>query len=116
MSQLQALLLTLALEVPLVLLLARLGRWGVDPRRLLAVACCTSLLTHPFAWFGLPTLAPHLGWWPRALLVEGGIALVESLLYSALVPLSWRRGLLAGTLANAFSFGVGLVIFRLLAR
>lgn len=116
MSQLQALLLTLGLEVPLVLFLATALRWNVDPRRLFVVACTTSLLTHPFAWSGLPALAPHLDWWPRVLLVEGGVGLVEAMLYRALVPLPWQRALSAGLLANAFSFGIGLLVFSWLAR
>ena len=41
-----------------------------------------------------------------------GIALFEGLLYARPLELGWRRGLLLGFLVNAFSYGIGLVLYR----
>lgn len=114
MSQLQALGLTLLLELPVVLLLARLLGWPVAWKRLLLLASAASLLTHPFAWEGLRWLRAWTpDFWPRAVVVEVAIALVEGVLYAKLGPLGWRRGLLLGLGVNAWSFGLGLVLARL---
>lgn len=109
MSQGFALALTLGVELPL---LALLSRWltGTTPSpRILTLGAAGSLLSHPFAWNGLPLLRPHLGWWPSALLIELGVALFEAGLLAALLPLSLRRALLLAGLMNAGSFGVGLL-------
>ena len=110
MTQAQALGLTLLFEVPLVLALA--ARWRPPWGRLALVACAASLLTHPFAWNGIRHL-DALPFWARAALFETAVALVEGAMYARLVPLGWRRGLLLGVAANAFSFGLGLVLSRM---
>lgn len=115
MTQATALALTLAIELPLVLLLAALLRWHPSWPRLVLVALASSLLTHPFAWNGIRTLQPYAPFWLRAGTIELLVALVEGAMYSRLVPLGWRRGMLAGLLVNAGSFGLGLLISRGLA-
>ena len=115
MTQLQALGLTLLFEVPLVVLVVLLARWPAERGRLVLVSLACSLLTHPFAWHGIRAaraLIPEF--WPRALVGEVLVALVEGLLYAKLARLGWGRGMLLGFLANAWSFGLGLWISRYL--
>lgn len=117
MTQTQALLASLALEVPLVLGIAAGLGWARGRRpllRLLLVACAATLITHPFAWFGFRGLAPFLSYWPRAAVIEGAVAVTEGLLYARVAGLGARRGLVLGFVANAFSYGVGIGLFRLL--
>lgn len=119
MSQTTALFLSLLFEVPLVVLIATALRWV--PRqelpRLVAIACACTLVTHPFAWFGFPGLRELIPpYWARAFVIEGGVAVVEGLLYGWLAGLGLVRGQVLGWSANAFSYGLGLVIFAFLAR
>ncbi len=112
MTQTRALLLTLALEVPLVLALVLWRRWA-PPRRLWIVvlaAVGATLLTHPLLWMLDPEILPA---WPgglRFLLPEVAIVLLEGAVYAWPLGLGWRRGLLLSVLANVLSYGVGLLI------
>jgi hypothetical protein len=114
-SQGEALLLSLLLELPLVLAISALLAWVPRARlgHLLLVGASATLLTHPFAWHGfgiIRGLVPD--YWARAVLIEGGVAVVEGLLYSRLMTVGWARGQVLGWVANAFSFGLGLVIME----
>lgn len=112
MSQLEAMLLSLAVEVPLALGLVALMRstteraeWG----RLALVAVAATLLSHPFAWFANEHLTIH---WPvRAAIIEVSVTVLEAVLYAWLGRLGLWRGLAVSTVANAGSFGVGLLVF-----
>lgn len=110
MPQLIALILSLLLEVPVAVAAAR--RWGHPERRAAWVALAATLITHPFAWNGFGALRPYLPYVARAVVIEGGVALFEGALYAVVLGLGWRRGLLLGLLANATSYGVGLVLYR----
>ena len=115
MSQLEALLLSLLLEVPLVMLLARfaLRARPVPAGRLLVVALAATLITHPFAWHGFGWMRPYLpAFWPRALIIEGAVAVVEGALYATFARQGALRGQLLGWSANAFSFLSGLWLMR----
>lgn len=119
MTQGVALLLSLLFELPLVFGLVALGRWVPRARwgRLLLVGVAATLVTHPFAWHGfglLRELVPPY-WW-RAALIEGGVAVVEGLIYAAFLGLRWWRGQLLGWAANGFSYGLGLVIIEVFYR
>jgi hypothetical protein len=111
-TQTRALLLTLALEVPLVLALVAWRRWA-PPGRLWIVALAAvgaTLLTHPLLWLLDPAILPA---WPggrRFLLPEVAIVLLEGAVYAWPLGLGWRRGLLLSALANALSYGAGLLI------
>lgn len=109
MSQGFALALTLGVELPLLALHSRWLTGAAASARLLALGAAGSLLSHPFAWNGLPLLMPHLGWWPSALLIEIAVALFEAGLLAMFLPLSLGRALPLAALMNAGSFGVGLL-------
>jgi hypothetical protein len=96
-----AFLLTQAIEAPLL--------WRATPgrgsgRRLL-VALGASTLTHPPLWFLLSAIP--LPYWPRTLLGEAAVVLVEAAWLRA-----WRvrDPLLWSLLANALSAGVGFLL------
>lgn len=106
MSQGVALALTCAIE--LTVATAMTGRRDF---RLFVVVVVSSMVTHPFAWW----VGMHAGpgsWWPRILLVEAIVAVVEG----AFVRVAAREpaGVVVGVAMNAASFGVGLILAPLL--
>ena len=118
MGQLGALLLSLAIEVPVALALAALLRW-LQPgqwRRLALTGLAATMLSHPFAWASNRALGALLPFAPRAALIESCVALFEALLYWRLTPMPLRRGLIVSLVANALSFGAGLALYALLRR
>ncbi len=117
MTQGVALFLSVLLELPVVVGLALLLGWVPREQlgRLLLVGAAATLLTHPFAWHGFPFLQePIPNYWVRAVIIEGGVATVEGLLYAAMMGLPWWKGQVLGWAANGFSYGMGLVIFAVL--
>jgi hypothetical protein len=111
-TQTQAFLLTLVVELPLV----ALGAWlsGAPRGRLgplLVVALAANALTHPLLWIVDAALAATLATPHRWTLLETAVVVVEGSAYAAIARLGWARGLLLALLANAASFGAGLWIY-----
>jgi hypothetical protein len=110
---------TLAVELPVVLLVVRRARLMVPDLHVLGAALLANLLTHPVLWY-LPyfafrdALAP--GNYGLYLVVgEGLTLLLEFVVYWAL--LVRHRPWLAmamSALANAASYGAGLLLWQLL--
>ncbi|MCB9795597.1 MAG: hypothetical protein H6741_23080 [Alphaproteobacteria bacterium] len=115
MSELQARLLTLLIEVPLVLGVVWLKQWADDRRhwgRILVVAVAMSLITHPFAWKLNGDLVPYFGNpWARIAFIELIVALVESLLLWRWARLELRGAFALGFFVNLSSWGIGTLIF-----
>ena len=111
MSQAEALLLSLVLEVPLLVAVAwaagdrRVGRWII-------VGALATCLTHPIVWHGTLGLRP---WIPdfaiRAALFETFAIGVEGLVFRWQMDWPLGRALALSLLANGFSFGLGLLWF-----
>ena len=102
---LAALLLTLAVEVPVVTLVyLRPGRQAL---RALVLAVVVNLVTNPFLCVVLRRWMPT---WDSAVMLGEGVAVVgEALAYWAVLrPRSAGRALLASGLANLLSFAIGL--------
>ncbi|MBM4320621.1 MAG: hypothetical protein FJ125_11830 [Deltaproteobacteria bacterium] len=104
-----SLLLTLAVEVPLYVLLSR---GAVRCARAALAGAAGTLLTHPALWF----------FWPRLVdsdyttyLVSGELAVVaaEALTFLALArPVGAWRALACSLVANGASCGVGALLWR----
>lgn len=108
MSQLEAFLLTLALEIAATFGIVALWGWVRGPRLWVAVVVA-SVLTHPILWAVAADLPPAW-WWPVVLAMEVAIGLIEGVVVATLGAMGSRRGVTIGVAMNAFSFGVGLVI------
>jgi hypothetical protein len=106
MTQLVALVLSLVVEVPVVV-----AGWRRDPAwRVAAIAAAATLLSHPLVWHGSRALRPLLpSFAVRATITEVGAWLVEAALYTWLLEMPPRRALAVSLLANAASFGAGLL-------
>jgi len=110
-DQLLALLISLAVEVPVAVGLVKLARFEVQNwRRLLLVLPAVTLLTHPFAW----TVNQDLFHWDpyaRLALIEASVVLIEGLIIGHWGKLGFKAGFTVALVANALSFAVGLVLF-----
>jgi hypothetical protein len=111
MGQLTALFLTLAIEVPLVVLLAALWRRSDRPSltTVAAVAAAASLVTHPFAWYFNGMLGGFVSFAYRAAFIEASVIVAEAMILGTVARLHWRAAWTASLLANLSSFGTGLV-------
>jgi hypothetical protein len=94
-------LLTLAIELPIAFFIFRKeGKF--------ALLIC--FLLNLFTW---PLLHVILFSWDDAinklLLLELGIAIVESIGYKLLMKCDWQKALVAGFVANIASYGIGLL-------
>jgi hypothetical protein len=107
---------TFAVELPVVLLIARRARLLFGDAKVLGAA---ALLTHPALWY-----VPYL-FFPEALrpanyglylvVGEGLVLLVETAVYwLVLVRHRPRLALAMSALANAASYGVGLIVWKLI--
>ena len=111
MTQPEAMLLSIAIETPIVLAIARASSRDEPTVRLLMVAFGATLVTHPFAWYGVQALMGPLGRWPALGIVELGVGLAESVFYARIAGLGWRWGFLAGFASNGVSAGYGVLIW-----
>jgi hypothetical protein len=118
MSQLNALLISIGMEVPLAMGLCLGLRWveRADWHRLLAVATCTTLITHPFAWWGYRTLRNglDLSRWPAFAIVEIAVSLVEAAMYWRLARIPPLKAVILAFAVNAFSAFWGRDLAKLL--
>jgi hypothetical protein len=113
MIQLQALLLSLAVEAPIVVVGLSAAAPGETRRtvvvaRALKLAVGATLLTHPLAWSANAWLA-YAGWSTAARLgaVEGLVVAAESALFAMVGRLSAARAVGVALVANAASFAAG---------
>ncbi|WP_255990116.1 hypothetical protein [Chitinolyticbacter albus] len=107
MNQLQGLGLTLACEVPVMVMLAR----SQPTSRVFVAAVLASAMTHPIAWKMASILSPHeyrQGLWA----IEAGVVLAEATWYHWWLHTRFSRTLLWSLLANATSFGLGWLLLR----
>ncbi len=112
MSQTTALVTSIAIEAMVAFGLIRAVGWGSGLNAALAASLGT-LVTHPIAWVLIPRLEGQIGYGGSVALVESGVVLAESVAYRLVVPLVWRRALVASLIANAASTAAGLLYYAL---
>lgn len=111
MTQLQAMLLSLASEAVVAAALACGLRLRTLPAALAAVA--GTLVTHPLLWLVFGRVDAAIGYWPAVAALEAAVVVVESAAYRLLLRCRWRVALLVSLTANAASTVLGLVIYWL---
>lgn len=107
-DQTSALLLTLAVEIPVAGLLAR--TIGADLRRTLFAALVASCITHPVAWQLAAKLGPD-DYRAGIALIEGAVVVVEAGIYRLLLSCKWKPALGISAACNTASWLVGIVLF-----
>lgn len=116
MTQLLGLLISLAIEVPMVLIMLLTTQQlssRLDICNAFILACAATLLTHPLAWESNQMLIPYMEFPVRATLIESLVAIAEGILYWLILKLGWQKGLFLSIIANATSFLGGLLIDKL---
>ncbi len=117
MTQFIALLVSLAIEIPIILLLIHfLQRFSssVELLAMFALACGATLLTHPLAWTSNQVIIYNLAFPAKIIIIEAIVIFVEGFLYAQVLDLGWKKGLYLSFIANLASYCVGLIIFRLM--
>lgn len=112
LTQTAALGMTLAVEVPLVMLLAR--RWHIAWVRSLPVALLASCLTHPLAWklswvASVLLQTTHYPVWFLA--IEAGVWLLEALVFHFGLRLGWQRACVLSLGVNLASALFGVLLW-----
>jgi len=105
----EAFLLTLVLELPIIAVLLRKEEPSLA--RLVALAFFANLSTHPLVWFVVPAAVhpPWAAFWTSELLAW----LLEAAFFRLVVlRLSWRKACLTSALVNAVSALAGWLLFR----
>ncbi len=117
MTQFIALLISLAIEIPIILLLTHfLSKFSsaVEFLAMFSLACGATLLTHPFAWTSNLILEYYLSFPVRITIIESIIITIEAFLYSQVLDLGWRKGLYLSLIANIASYCGGIIIDRII--
>ena len=113
MTQLEALALTIGVELPVALAWFGLARWL--PRdawwRGVLVVVAVSLMSHPLAWQANEAWLRTWSFWPRAAVIELGVVLVEAVVLAWGLTVPARRAAVVSAAMNAASFAVGLLVF-----
>jgi len=110
-GQLEAWILTLAIEVPILVALAYALRWVLGRRVRLALAgVLASGVTHPILWGIWEQVLLDWAYGEKVLLLEAGVVLVEAVVLAVPGGLGWWRGLAASVLANTVSTAIGLLL------
>ena len=103
-----AFLLTLAVELPIAVVVLRPSRLGVP--RLAGIVLLANLATHPVVWFVLPQLL-DVGSPAYVAAAEAWAVSVEAIAYWLVVPgIGVRRAASAAVVANAASWLVGRAV------
>ena len=110
--------MTLAVEVPIFVLLARytaakLKVPSCTKRRAALAGALGSCITHPLLWFVWPFVVRDY----TAYIISGEllVAVIESLtFYLAAKPISPKRAAFVAVTANAASFGFGVLVYKVL--
>lgn len=111
-SQLDALLRTLAIEAPVaiacLLIATRRDERRVPPWQMLLVIIGCSLITHPLAWWSNRGLAELFKFAPRAAIIEAAVVIVEAVILRGGLLVRWPVAIATAFVMNMASFGFGL--------
>ncbi|GJD18309.1 hypothetical protein RIVM261_032650 [Rivularia sp. IAM M-261] len=110
MTQSTALLISLIVEIPIVIILLR-QLSSLNSFWLAILACGATMLTHPIAWESNQILIPYASFSVRSTLIESFVVLVEGIIYWVVLKLRCQQGLFISFIANIASFVAGLIFF-----
>lgn len=107
LGYLEALALTLAVEIPVVAWVLRRSPW----RRYLPAVLIANLVSHPALHFALPQILPPSPPGPFVLVGELSVFAFEAAFYAVWVrPRPWPLAMAASAAANLTSFAAGLLM------
>lgn len=111
MGQLEAMVVSMAVEAPVAFALVRWFGWpGRGPvQAALAIALATAA-THPQLWAASLWLYPRLGYGATVVLAETAVMAVEAVVVGWVTQMSWGRSMLVSALANVASALTGVLL------
>ena len=107
---LYSLIITLAVEVPVVFLLVKYLYKNTDKWGIVFAGIISSTLTLPYFWFILPYFVTDR--FIYIFIGESTIILVEAFIYFRLLKLKFKQALFVSIIANLASILVGLIFFK----
>jgi len=104
-----ALLLTLIVEIPLLVIFSRrVFKYKLPLEKLITTGIIASALTLPYLWFVLFPFIPTAYY---VFLGEGFVIIIESLIYKQLLDIRLTKAFILSLMLNIASFLVGIVVF-----
>jgi hypothetical protein len=113
MWQLLALTISLLVEVPIVVAIARRSQDDARLWRIAALAAAATLLSHPFAWMASVAWMDALPYAALFALVEVSVIAAEALFFRFVGGWPASAAIVASAVANLSSAAVGLVLWEL---
>ncbi|TAN63772.1 MAG: hypothetical protein EPN20_09185 [Magnetospirillum sp.] len=111
MTEIEALILAVAVEGPVAYALVRLAGWSSrGPVHVGFASAVATAVTHPQFWAGALWAYRCFSYWSSILVGEALVVLVEAILIAWMGQLSLRYAMQVSLLANMASYFVGLVI------
>ncbi|MGC9953235.1 MAG: hypothetical protein ABSD21_03030 [Rhizomicrobium sp.] len=111
MTEVEALLISAAIEAPIAYLIVRAMHWpsrgAVQAGFAAAVA---TAVTHPQLWSAALWAYPRFGYWPSVIFLEMIVVLVEGGLIGWMASLSLHRAMLVSLATNTASCAAGFLI------
>jgi len=111
-SQLDALLRTLAIELPVAIVCLWIATRRDPARppmwRMVVVVLGCSLITHPLAWWCNRGLAAEYTFAVRATIIEAAVVIVEAVILRGGLLVRWPIAIATAFVMNMASFGFGL--------
>ena len=108
MTELEALVLSCAVEAPTAYLIVRLTRWNSrGPLHVAAASAVATAVTHPQLWSAALWAFPRFAYWPSVLMLEAVVMLVEGGLICWMAQMKPSQALLVSLAANSGSMLVG---------
>lgn len=112
MTQLQAMLASMAIEAPVAYGLAAWARWPCrGPLHVAIAATLATAATHPQLWYAVEHLASYADYWRVALLAEACVVLVEAAILAWAGGLALLPALAVSASANGASAAIGVLLF-----
>ena len=113
MAEIEALALSVLIEMPVAWLAARAAGWtGRGSGHVAAAAAVATTVTHPQFWAAALLLYPHAPYWLAVLGLEALVVLIEGLLIAWIAGLRVGQATIISLLANASSLLAGLLLAR----
>jgi hypothetical protein len=111
MTEVEALLLSAAIEAPIAYLVARIARWPSRGNLHIAgAAAAATAITHPQLWTAALWSYERFPYWLSISTLESAVVITEGLLIAWMAALRIDRAMIVSLVANSASVIVGLLI------
>jgi hypothetical protein len=111
MIEIEALVLSAAIEAPIAWFVARRTRWPCrGALHVGAASAAATAITHPQFWSAALWSYDRFAYWPSIMALEAAVVLVEACLIAWMTGLRVDRAMIISLIANSGSFLAGVWI------